>query len=284
MSKFRVTWSQRKTSIMLVVVSYCILGAGSMLMLFPFLWAFVSSFKVPGKVFVIPPQWIPDPFTTQNYVDIFLRYPFPHYIRNSLIVTLIRVAGVTLTSTLAAYAFARIRFPGRDQLFLVYLATMMVPFFVVVIPLYQIIDALNWRDTLYALSVPLLAHAYTTFLLRQFFLTIPQELEDSAEIDGAGRLRIFGQIMLPLCKPALATVMLFQFVWSWNDFFWPLIVTETKQSITIPVAIAQFKRMFETAYNLQTAATVVALLPVFVIFLFVQRFFIRGIILSGLKG
>lgn len=277
-------FTARRRLIIGTVLTYGVLGAGAIFMLFPLIWAFVSSFKVAGKVLIIPPQWIPDPFTFDNYRSIFLYYPFLNYIRNSVLVTVARVAGVTLTSALSAYAFARISFPGRNQLFFLYLSTMMVPFFVLVIPLYQMIDVWGWGDSLYGLAIPGLAHAYTTFLLRQFFLTIPKELEDAATIDGAGKLRIFLKVMLPLCKPALVTIALFMSVWSWNDFFWPLVVTETQRSITIPVAISTFRRLLDTAYNLQMAATVVAILPVIILFLLVQRFFIRGIVFTGIKG
>jgi multiple sugar transport system permease protein len=203
---------------------------------------------------------------------------------NSLLVSICVTLGTVLTSSLAAFAFARMRFPGRDQVFVGYLATLMVPSIVIMLPVYALLSQLRMTNTYAALIVPAMFSAYGTFLLRQFFLTIPQELEDAAVIDGASPFAIYRHIVLPLSKPALATLTTFVFLHSWNDFLWPLMVVDRLGLKTLPIGLAHFQDSYTTEYHLLMAASVIVMVPVLVVFLLGQRYFVRGIALSGIKG
>ena len=195
-------------------------------------------------------------------------------------------AGVLLTSSMAGYAFARLRFPGRDKIFLIYLSTMMIPFAVRMIPLFGLMTAFGWVDTLYALIFPGMFSAWGTFLMRQFMLTIPRELEDAAFIDGASRAQIYVKIILPLTKPALATLGIFHFMGSWNGFLWPLIVLSSQANKTLPLGLVAFQAMsaMRTPWHLVMAASVISVLPILVIFIVGQKYYVRGIVTTGLKG
>jgi len=219
----------------------------------------------------------------RNYVDAWKAVPFGRFFINSLFVSICVTFGQVFTSSLAAYAFARLNFKFRDQLFLGYLATMMIPGTVTMIPVFIVIKKLGWIDTYQALILPGMFSAYGTFLLRQFFLSIPKDLEESAVIDGATKFRIYWQIIVPLSKPALATLTTFTFMWVWNDFMWPLIVTNSMEMKTLPVGLAAFQGLYTTNWTLLMAAAVIVLIPVLIVYIFNQRFFIRGIALSGLK-
>ena len=209
---------------------------------------------------------------------------------NSLIVALSITFGQLLTCSLAAYAFARLKFPGRDKLFLGYLATMMVPGVVTMIPVFVLLKYLDawtgvpWRDTYKALILPGMFSAYGTFMLRQFFMTIPTDLEDAAKIDGCGKLGVYRNVILPLSKPALATLATLVFIGSWNDFMWPLIVTDSTGMKTLPVGLASFQGQYNTDWTMLMAASLIVLAPMVIVFLFNQRYFVRGIVLSGLKA
>jgi multiple sugar transport system permease protein len=203
---------------------------------------------------------------------------------NSLLVSICVTLGTVLTSSLAAFAFARMRFPGRDQIFVAYLATLMVPSIVIMLPVYALLSQLRMTNTYAALIVPAMFSAYGTFLLRQFFLTIPQELEDAAVIDGASPFAIYRHIVLPLSKPALATLTTFVFLHSWNDFLWPLMVVDRLGLKTLPIGLAHFQDSYTTEYHLLMAASVIVMVPVLIVFLLGQRYFVRGIALSGIKG
>ena len=203
---------------------------------------------------------------------------------NSLFVAVVVTAGQVATSSLAAYAFARLRFPGRDMLFLGYLATLMVPSVVTMIPVFALMRRMALTDTYWALILPGVFSAYGTFLLRQFFLTLPRELEDAARIDGAGRFTIYHRIILPLSKPALATLVTFVFLHSWNDFMWPVIVIDDLGKKTLPIGLAHFQTPFLTEWHLLMAASVIVMVPVLVVFVAGQRYFVRGLVLSGIKG
>jgi len=203
---------------------------------------------------------------------------------NSLFVSLAITFGTLLTSSLAAYAFARLRFPARDWLFLGYLATLMVPAIVVIVPLYALVRRMGLYNTYWALILPGMFSAYYTFMLRQFFLSIPRDLEEAALLDGAGRLSIYWRIILPLSKPALAALAIFAFLHSWNDFLWPLIVIDDDALKTLPVGLATFEGQYGTEWALLMAASVIVMIPVLIVFVVGQRYFIRGILLSGLKA
>jgi len=218
-------------------------------------------------------------FGLLNQVDGFLVF----YL-NSMIVAILITLGTVFTSSLAAFAFARLRFPGRDAMFLGYLATLMVPAIVIMLPVYALLSNLRMTNTYAALVLPPMFSAYGTFLLRQFFLTIPRELEDAAVIDGASNFQVYRHIILPLSKPALATLTTFVFLHSWNDFLWPLMVVDRLALKTLPIGLAHFQDSYTTEYHLLMAASVIVMIPVLIVFLLGQRYFVRGIALSGMKG
>jgi len=203
---------------------------------------------------------------------------------NSIIVVVAVTLGQVATSSLAAYAFARLRFPGRDGLFLGYLATLMVPAVITMIPVYILLSRLRLTDTYWALILPGMFSAYGTFMLRQFFLTIPRDLEDAARIDGASLFRVYCAVILPLSKPALAALTTFVFLHTWNDFMWPLIVIDSLRLKTLPIGLAHFQGPYLTEWNLLMAASVIVMVPVLIVFVIGQRYFVRGIMLSGLKA
>ncbi len=265
-------------------LSYVGLSAGAVVMLVPFVWMVSTSLKNGAAVFVYPPEWLPDPVVWSNYADVVRIMPFLRYVLNTTFVS----GSVTLlqlvVSSLAAFAFARLRFPGRDRLFLAYLATLMVPGQVTLIPNFLIVKYLGWIDTYQALIIPQVFSAFGTFLLRQFFLTIPRELDDAARIDGASAFGFFRQILLPLSTPALATLGVFTFTAQWNNFLWPLIVTNDVQMRTLTVGLRALVGQYTVQYPLLMAGSVIALLPMVVVFLLAQRAFVRGIALTGLGG
>ncbi len=253
--------------------------------LIPFLWMLSTSLKENYAVFAYPPEWIPRPVTIEAYFKIFTMIPFGKQLLNSIIVSVSVTLGQLIFCSLAAFSFSRIEYPGRDTIFVLYLATLMVPGYVTLIPGYVLMTWLHWVNTLNALIIPrLFGAAYGTFLLRQFFMTIPFELQDAATIDGCGHLRIYGQIMLPLIKPALATLGLFTFMGTWNDFFWPLIVTNSEEVKTLIVALATLSRSyFSTDWPTMMAGATVSLLPMLVLFGFAQKYFVEGVVLTGIK-
>jgi multiple sugar transport system permease protein len=267
-----------------ISVTYLALAAGSLLMLLPFVWMLSTSLKTPSSVFVYPPEWVPNPVQWSNYTDVVRVMPFLRYLLNTTVVassiTFLHLA----ISSLAAYAFARLHFPGRNRLFLLYLATLMVPGQVTLIPNFVIVKYLGWIDTYQALIIPQLFTAFGTFLLRQFFLTIPRELEDAARIDGASAFGIYWRIVLPLSGPALATLGVFTFTAQWNNFLWPLIVINDEQMRTLTVGLRALVGQFTVQYPLLMAGSVISLLPMIIVFLLAQRFFVRGIALTGLAG
>ena len=263
---------------------HALLIAGSVVMLLPFAWMLSTSLKLPPDIFTYPPVWIPNPIAWQNYVKTVTVMPFGRFYLNSLIVT----TGVTLlqllTSSLAAFAFARMRFPGRNALFLLYLATLMIPFQVTMIPNFILVRTLGWYDTYQALILPPAFSAFSTFLLRQYFLGIPRDLDEAARIDGATSLRIWWQVIMPLAGPAIAALATFVSLNSWNDFLWPLIITNSPAMRTLPVGLSTFQGQYKTDWNLLMAGSVIAMVPVLLVYIIGQRWFIKGITLSGLGG
>lgn len=266
------------------IVTYVLLSAASILMLLPFVWMLSTSLKTSSSVFVYPPEWIPNPVQWKNYSDVLRVMPFLRYVLNTAAVATSITFLHLAVSSLAAYAFARLRFPGRNRLFLAYLATLMVPGQVTLIPNFLIVKYLGWIDSYQALIIPQIFTAFGTFLLRQFFLTIPGELEDAARIDGASALSIYWRIVLPLSGPALATLGVFTFTAQWNNFLWPLIVTNDEQMRTLTVGLRALVGQFTVQYPLLMAGSVISVLPILVIFIVAQRFFVRGIALTGLAG
>jgi multiple sugar transport system permease protein len=252
-------------------------------MIVPFLWMVVTSLKTTDQIFTWPPIWIPKPVVWYNYVKATSYFPFFRYLQNTAYITVFIVIGQLITCSMGGYAFARLRFPGREVIFLLYLATMMVPGQVTIIPLYLWFKTLGWLDTYYAIIIPGLFSAFGTFMLRQFFLTLPRELEDAALVDGCSFFWIYSRIILPLSKPALATLAIFTFMGSWNSFFWPLIILNTPEKMTLSVGLALFVGPFDTTFNTLMAASVLVLLPVIIVYILGQKYFVQGVVMSGLK-
>lgn len=266
-------------------LTYLLLFAGSILFVLPFYWMVRTSLMSVENIFLYPPQLIPNPMVWGNYVEMWQTGPFLHWLKNSAIVTLTVMIGETLTSMLVAFGFARTRFPGRDKLFVFVLASLMIPFYVVLVPRYILFRDLGWINTLYPLIVPeLFGSAFSIFVLRQFFLTLPLDLDEAATVDGASQWTILWRIIAPLSKPAIATVAVFSFIGHWNDFVQPLIYLQTPEALTLAVGIRWFSGRFATEFHLLMAVSVVALLPIILIFFFAQKQFIQGIALTGVKG
>lgn len=261
---------------------HAILILGSVVAAFPFVWMLLTSLKSYQEF--IAGQLIPDILRFSNYIEAWQMAPFGRYFLNSIFISITTVTAVLITSTLAAYAFARMQFFGRDVLFMVFLATLMVPFEVTMIPNFILIRDLGWYDSYWAMIVPFSASVFSIFLLRQFFRTIPQDFYDAAVLDGCGHLRFLWEIVLPLSKPALITAGLFTFLGSWNALLWPLIVTRTQEIRPIMLGLAEFITEAGTHTQLLMAAATLTILPVVIFYFFAQREFIEGIAASGLKG
>lgn len=268
--------------------AYAFLMLGALAMVAPFMWMVTTSLKEPGSIFsphrVWWQDWIPVQFYWKNYALAWKAVPFARFYLNSLFVSLCVTAGQVMTSAMSAYAFARLRFPGRDAIFFGYLATIMVPGAVTMIPVFILLRSLGWIDTYKAVILPGIFTAYGTFLLRQFFLTLPTELEDAAKIDGCSYFGIFWRIILPLSKPALATLTTFTFMGSWLNFMWPLIVLNTHSKFTLPVGLAYFQSLHHTDWALLMGGSLMMILPILIVFLINQRYFVEGIKLTGIKG
>jgi multiple sugar transport system permease protein len=266
---------------------YALCVAVAAFTVFPFLWMVSTSFKLPTEAITLPPRWIPSPFTFENYTKLFTSdlLPFPLFFLNSLKITALVVVGRLFVCSLGAYGFARLEFPGRDAAFAVLLASLMVPEIVQIIPLYVAYAQIGWIDTHWPLIIPpIVANTFGTFLLRQFFMSIPKDLEEAALIDGANHFDIYWRIMLPLAKPALATLAIFTFMGSWNDFLHPLIFLNSTQNFTLTVGLAFFQGQAGTDYTRLMAGVVVSVLPILLVYAVAQQHFTRGVVLSGVKG
>lgn len=253
--------------------------------LFPFVFMLSSSFKPLGKIFEYPFRLIPDPFIWDNYAGIFdSQYQFALWYSNSLVMVALTLLFKCAVVSITAYAFARLSFRGRDTIFIVFLAALMLPGDATIIQRYVIYKVLHLTDTVWALVLPAAFDVYFVFLLRQFFITIPRELTEAAIIDGCGHFKVFYRVILPLAKPAIITMILFTFVWTWNDFTNPFIfITDIKKQM-LTVGIAMFQEMRFQNYSMQMAASSLALIPVILLFMFSQQYFIKGIATSGIKG
>ncbi len=264
------------------VLLYFLLVLGAFLMIMPFLWMITTSLK-PLKLTFNPPYLFPKTFEFKNYVIAWNSAPFLTYYKNSFIVTICITIGTILISALAAYPFARINFKGKNIIFYLFLGTMMIPFYVQIIPLFNIVQRLGWLDTRKALIIPRLFSPFGIFLFRQYFLTIPKELDEAAEIDGCNDLYIFWKIIMPLSKPAIASLGIFTFLFGWNDFLWPLLVTTKPEFTTIQVGISNFSGKYGTFWPYLMAGTVTSVLPVFIVFILGQKYFIQGLMAGGVK-
>jgi multiple sugar transport system permease protein len=263
---------------------YVILAAGAFIMVFPFLWMINASLMTAGEIQLRPPVWLPSEPQFSNYTDLLAALPIARLYFNSLFTSGVIVLGVLFTSSIAGFAFAKYRFPGRELLFYLILATMMIPFFVTLIPVFFIVRQLGWIDSYQGLIIPGLTSAYGIFLMRQFMFTVPDELIDAARIDGASEPIIYWRIVMPLIKPALATLGTFTFIGSWNNFLWPLLVVNNRELMTLPLGINSLRSLYSDNTNLLMAGTAVSVIPMLAVFIFLQRYFIQGIALTGLKG
>ena len=276
--------SARTGRLIQLVIAYLALGIGSLWALFPFLWMISTSLKSDSQVLVYPPAWLPSPTVWGNYQAVLKLVPFWQFLVNTIVVAVTVTILELITSSFAAYAFARLRFPGRDKLFLLYLGTLMIPGQVTIIPNFLVMSWLGWVDTYAALIIPAAFSAFGTFLLRQFFLSIPPELEQAARMDGCSYFGIYRHIILPLSGPALATLAVFGFMTQWNAFLWPLIVTNKETMRTLTVGIRYFGDEAAGQFNYLMAGTVMSIIPILIVFLLLQRYFVRGIALTGMGG
>lgn len=282
-------WQGRRWKGIANAAAWLILGSAAVTMLFPLFWMVVTSLKSEPELYQIPPALVPARLNWGNYLDAFGYIPYWRMLANSSMIAALVTAGRVLTSTFAGFSFARLRYPGRDLLFLLYLAVLMVPFPVTMVPLYLIMRAFGWLDSYNALIVPAIVSAYNTFLARQFMLSIPRDLDDAARIDGANPFTIYWRVVLPLCKPVIAVITVFSFMQSWNSFIWPLLVINSAEKFTIPLGLAIIAGGRDgyggyIAWNYLMAAATASAVPMIVIFLLAQRYFIQGIAMSGIKG
>ncbi len=267
--------------------SFVLLLIMSLIIALPFLWMISTSLKPDVKaVLRLPPQWLPNPVTLSNYVTAWYAGRFSRYTFNSVVVSVTSVVLQVINGCLCAYVFARMRLPFKNVLFLLFLAVMMIPSQVTVVPIYIILARLNWLDTYKALIIPFAATAFGTFLIRQSFMAIPQDLVDAAIMDGATHLQILRHVLIPLSRPAIVTYSLLSFNWRWNSYFWVLIMTNSNEMRTLPVGIVFLREGAEGGSNwhILMAATVLVLLPVLALFVAAQRYFVEGVAHTGLKG
>lgn len=282
----RVVWMPRQAQRRLKTgLGYTLALLVALLFLLPLFWMVSSSLKPDYQVLEFPPRWLPNPIRWANYPEALTYVPFGRYTLNTLLISGLTIVGHLLSCTLVAYAFARLRAPGKNILFMVMLATMMLPYPVTMIPIYLGFTTLGWVNTFLPLIVPaFFGSPFYIFLLRQFFLTLPAELEDAARVDGANTLQIIWHIILPISKPALATVAIFTFQASWNDFLGPLIYLHDQTKYTVSLGLNFFRSSYDVRWGYLMAASLVTMLPVIIVFFLAQRYFIEGITLTGMKG
>ena len=266
------------------LVLYVLLTAGAILMLVPFAYMLSTSLKGLSEVFTTPVTWIPSELRWENYTTPIEEHPIARYFRNSLFVAVSVTLLNLLTCSLAGYSFAKFRYPGRDLLFGIVLATLMIPLASMIIPLFMVVKSLGWVDTYWGLIIPAGTSAFGIFLMRQHMLTIPDDLLDAARLDGSSEPRIFLAIVLPMSKTALSSLGIFIFMWNWDSFFWPLLVATDDKYRTLPIGIALFESSYGTNYPQLMAVAFLAMVPVLIVFLVLQRNFIEALTMSSIKG
>jgi multiple sugar transport system permease protein len=268
------------------VAIYLTLILGSIVVALPFLWMISTSLKRRGTEFTMPIQWIPNPIQWNNYADAWTVLPFDTFLINTVVITTFSTIGYVLSSMLIAFGFARIRFPGRDVLFLLLLSTMMLPYPAIIVPLFVLYKALGWIDTFKPIIIPSFfgVNAFYIFLLRQFFKTIPLDLDDAARVDGCSTFGIFRYIAVPLIRPALGVVLVFSFMHNWNDFLAPLIYLSSPENYTLALGLRFFQSEFSVQWAWLMAASLVVVTPCIVMFFIAQKYYIQGIVISGVKG
>ncbi|GIQ65851.1 sugar ABC transporter permease [Paenibacillus cisolokensis] len=265
---------------------YLILIAGSIVMLFPFAWLLRSSFMSTAQIFIFPPEWIPRPFEWRNYTDALTIVPFGRYFLNTMTIELFAVTGVVLTSAMAGYSFARLKWPGRNMMFGLVLSALMMPYAVTLIPTFTLWKSLGAINTYLPLIIPAWfgGGAFNIFLLRQFFSTIPKDLDEAAYMDGANPLTVLWRILVPLSMPAIIVITIFTFIGTWNDFLGPLIYLSDGDKYTLALGLASFKGMYNAQWGYLMAASTAVVAPIVLLFFVAQRYFIEGITLTGIKG
>ena len=284
-TKRKDDWREKVAAHLSVGAIYLVLLLGAVLIFFPFAWTISTSLKTEQQTLEYPPTWAPDPVQWENYPDALTARPFGRYYVNTAIITVLSVVGQVVSSAVVAYGFARFRFPGRGIMFLVVLSTLMIPFHMLIIPRFILFKYLGWLDTFAPLIIPnFFGGAFSIFLLRQYFLTIPLDLDEAAKMDGANAFQIFAQIILPLARPALGAVAVFEFVSTWNDFLGPLIYLSSDRNYTVSIGLAAFRNDYFTAWHLFMAASAVAMLAPLVVFFLAQKYFISGVALTGSGG
>ena len=274
---------KNRKQIIVRIIAHVILMAGAITMLVPFIWMLSSSFKSLNEVFVFPPRLFGKKIVWENYTKISSRFSYVTYFKNSIIVSAWVVVWQVFTSAIAGYVFAKLRFKGRDKIFVLYLATMMVPFHVTVITNFLQMSKYGLVNTLWSLMLPSSVSAFGTFLMRQFFITVPDELIEAAKIDGCNPFTTFLQICFPLAKSTIATLAIFCFMGVWNDYFSPLVYLNDIRKYTLPLGLASMKGMYSTDWPVLMAASVIAVIPVLIAFLLAQDAFVKGVMMSGMK-
>ena len=266
-------------------LAYIFITLGALTMVIPFLWMISTALKEPGQIFSMPPVWIPKPIVWTNFTRAWSSLPFGLFSMNSFKVSILGTVGTLVSCSWAAYAFARLRFPFKNVLFTLILATMMIPGQITMIPVFVIMKYLGWYDTHFPLWVPhFFGSAFGTFLLRQFFMALPAELDDAAKIDGCNPLQIYYKIFLPLSKPALATLGVLTFLSSWNSLLGPVIYLKTIEKFTLMIGLAFFQGQYYTDYSLLMSGSLISLIPIVLLYIVAQKYFVQGIALTGIKG
>jgi ABC-type glycerol-3-phosphate transport system permease component len=278
--------TRRGRAYLIGLLWHLLLAAVAVLLIAPLVWLISTSLKQQSAIFVLPPQWIPNPIRWQNYPEALTAQPFARFFLNTLIITVFATVGTVLTASMAAYGFARLRFPLRSMWFGLMISTLMLPSIVTLIPTFILFRALDWIDTFYPLIVPFWfgGTPFFIFLLRQFFLTIPLELDEAARIDGASNYRIYWQIILPLAKPALATVVIFSIINHWNEFVLPLIYLHSTDNWTMAIGLQGFSDLYSTQWHWLMAASTIMVLPLIILFFSAQTYFMEGIHMTGIAG
>jgi len=265
-------------------LTYSILTIAAIALVFPFLWMVSGAFKNALEVVKMPPQLLPSKFSFENFIEIKKYFPIERFFLNSVLVSTITTMLQLLFCSMAAFVFAKFKFRGREALFMLYLITLMIPRQVTLVPLFIVFSKLRLTDTFLGLILPDVFSAFGTFLLRQHMLTIPDSFLEAAYMDGASHLKVFTRIMLPLSKPALATLGIFAFMYSWNNYLWPLIIINSKELMTLPLGLSKLTGRWATEWNILMAGNVISFIPILIVYIFAQKYFIKGLTLGGNKG
>lgn len=281
---FALNHEDRTLKALARIFSYCFLSLGAVMMVFPFFWMFSSAFKTSKEVTTFPPVWLPQSPNFDNFFRAFEKAPFERYFLNSLLVTALCVLSTGFTTILAAFAFSRLKFPGRDLLFTLLLSLMMIPFEMLVITNYETIALLKWIDSYPALVFPFLASIFYTYILRNFFLSIPDSLYWSARVDGSGNWRYLWRVMVPIAKPSLVTILLLNAITAWNSFMWPMLVINSTSMRTLPLGLYAFMTEGGMYFELLMAASTLVILPILLLFFFARKKIVAGVSRGGLKG